>query len=116
MQLDETTPAGRWFCERCQARYQAPGDCQRCPDEPLLDLHDEHTRLAISEMDDARRRRRHGLLGIISLACCSPTLVLVMLSTKLAVLAWVGATGVLTGILWKLFPTRDRLPEGLDSH
>ena len=106
------TPDGRWFCETCESRYDGPGDCIRCPEEPLLDLHDEDTRLTIEEMDAGRRRKRHALLGLASLAVCFPLVILVgFISTKLGVLAWVGATGALTGVLWKAFPTKDRLPE-----
>ncbi len=108
-------PNGRWFCERCQARYAVPGDCASCPDEPLLDLHDEDTRIAIEEMDSSRRRKRHGILGLVALAACFPLVLLVgIISTKLGVLAWIGATTVLTGVLWKLFPTKNRLPVGFE--
>ncbi len=114
-----TTPApsadGRWFCESCGARYEGPGDCASCPDEPLLDLHDEDTRIAIEEMDSSRRRKRHGILGLVALAVCFPLVLLVgIISTKLGVLAWIGATTVVTGVLWKLFPTKDRLPAGFE--
>ena len=118
MTTPQTDPDGRWFCEACQARYDSSGDCVRCPDEPLLDLHHEDTRLAIEELDASRRRKRHTMLGLIALAVCFPLVLLVgIFSTKLGVLAWVGATGALTGVLWKLFPTKDRLPdmEGFQS-
>ncbi len=111
MNAIQTDPDGRWFCERCQSRYATPGDCARCPDEPLLDLHDEDVRLAIEELDASRRRKRHALLGLVALAACFPLVLLVgIFSTKLGVLAWVGATSALTATLWKIFPTKDRLP------
>ena len=113
MSSQQELPDGRWFCEQCERRYSAPGDCQRCPEEPLLDLHDEDTRLIIEEMDSKRRRKRHTILGVVALVACSPIVVLgSILSKKLALLGWVFATGGLTGLLWKIFPTKDRLPKG----
>ncbi len=113
MTEQQDIPGGRWFCEICQRRYPDPGDCSHCPEEPLLDLHDEDTRLIIEEMDSRRRRKRHTLLGLLSLAACSPIFFLGMfISRKLAALGWFFATGGLTAVLWKKFPTQDRLPKG----
>lgn len=113
MAFQQEVPAGRWFCEQCQRRYAEPGDCSHCPEEPLLDLHDEDTRLIIEEMDSRRRRKRHALLGFIALIVCSPVFLLgSIVSSKLGFVGWIFATGGLTGLLWKFFSTQDRLPKG----
>ena len=113
---------GRWFCTRCKGRFDGPGDCPRCPEEPLLDLADDEIRLMLHEQDAAAKRKRYGLcLGIaavlgVPVFFLSAALEMYLMphARKGGSLA-IGLTGAtvlgLTALFTMLFPARRVLPE-----
>jgi hypothetical protein len=101
---------GRYICESCGWRSDAPGDCREHADEPLQDLASEDVCIMLDDFDGARKRKRYGLLGVVAIVLTSPLVVLVPLR-KIAVMAWFLAAGGVTGVLFRFFPSRKVLPD-----
>ena len=48
----------KFYCSVCRTRYDAPGFCSQCPNEPLLDLMDPQVHEWLFEMDRKRKFQR----------------------------------------------------------
>lgn len=47
-----------YVCPGCASRFDEPGECPRCPDEPLLDIRDKQVRFLLRDIDTRRRDKR----------------------------------------------------------
>lgn len=81
---DPSTLAARYHCANCHHRAPAPGNCPRCPEEPLLDLADSEVRLMLEQEDDAAKYRHAGkVIGISAAAGVPLTIGVMMLSSAI---------------------------------
>jgi len=107
------SPMGRYYCERCDTRYDGgPGDCPgSCEEEPLLDLRNEEVILFMEEQDRKRFVKRAGLITAAVTVLTSPLLILIgMFKVRLAFFVWLGAVAAIaTPLSWALRP-RPRTP------
>ena len=51
----EEPPIKTFYCSECRTRYDDPGFCYQCPDEPLLDLMDPQVHEWLADMDRKRK-------------------------------------------------------------
>ena len=129
MQADVSTQwpgaNGPYFCEECGARYGGPGDCSKCPGEPLLDLRDPDVIHLINSFDDARWQRRIGLFTALSAFIVVPVVLglnlMLVLTTGVAAglvpmfLGGAALMAVISGGLMAAFPPSKRLPSNLPT-
>lgn len=105
-------PEGRYYCEICRRRYDDPGDCPRCPEEPLLDLGDEDVRLMLQENDLASRNRRFATIFMVSALVVAPFGVVLWIYISACLAIPLCALGVFlsTTVLTLVFPARKTMP------
>ena len=108
---------GRYFCEQCHGRFDALGDCPKCPGEPLLDLADEDVRIMLDEMDHSARTKRFATMAGIAAVISIPVFFLVPLTCNwlFAIPAAALSCGGIAIVLSKIFPARRSAPELTDS-
>ncbi len=115
-------PDGQFFCERCEGRYDQPGDCPRCPNEPLMDLTDNDVVLMLEAFDDAAKRKRYGVCFAAALVVTVPIAIALIAGCslvdsravfKLALLLCFAVLAGLTTLFATLFPARRRTPRGI---
>lgn len=104
-------PDGRYFCESCERRYNAPGDCTHCPEEPLLDLLDEDVLLMLEKWDDDRWQKRLMQFTLLAGVVCSPLAFAALAWTKLILAVYVAAVSGASITLIKLFPPPRKCPD-----
>jgi len=108
---------GRFYCEQCHGRFDAAGDCPKCPGEPLLDLADEDVRLMLEEMDHAAKTRRFGMLAMVSAVLAVPVF-FILSATCSWLLAIPGAAlfaGGLATVLSFIFKPKQSAPKLTES-
>lgn len=108
------SPMGRYYCERCDTRYDGgPGDCPGdCEEEPLLDLRNEEVILFIEEQDRKRFVKRAALILAGVTVLTSPVLVLVgLFSVRIGIIAWIAAAGGIATPLSFVLKPRPRTPD-----
>lgn len=114
MSLAKTDSVGQWYCTACRSRYDAPGDCPKCPGEPLLDLADEEVRLMLESQDDAAKRKRYGLYIGIGAVLGVPLFFLGSVLTedgRIGVAAGVVGAMAIAAVLMRLLPPRRVAPK-----
>ena len=84
MSAPQSAENGRYICEVCGTRYEAPGDCPKDPGEPLLDLHDEDVYLMLQDFDAQRWRKRLGVTTVVGFVLTSPILLIIPLLFSMA--------------------------------
>ena len=102
-------PQGRWFCERCQRRFDAAGGCERCPGEPLLDLADDDVRQFVEDEDARRAHKRLGLAVGVSLPLAI-VVAFILGAGIVGIAAGVGLGVGLSAAVVALFPAKKRAP------
>ncbi len=112
-----TNQLGRHFCEQCHGRFDQPGDCPRCPGEPLLDLADEDVRLMLDEMDASAKTRRFATMAGISAIPAIGVFIGMTLMCNWLVAVPVAALALGGGatVLAKLFPAKKSAPQLTES-
>lgn len=105
-------PDGQYFCEQCCRRYDAAGDCPKCPDEPLLDLLNEDVLLMLAEFDRQRWARRVGLLTGTSAVLLSPLFFIgFLLGGFIGAIPWAVGVAASSAALMRLFPPDQKTPD-----
>ncbi|HEY3351767.1 MAG TPA: hypothetical protein VGQ83_00840 [Polyangia bacterium] len=113
-----------FICAACGHRAAAPGDCPRCPENPLLDLRKPEVLEILEDIDSRLRRRRDqqcvwlgvGISIPLVLALAAiPAFRLVM--TLIRMNHWIGYLALITltafgisRLALKLFPAPRRCP------
>jgi hypothetical protein len=109
---------GRFFCEKCLRRDTHGGQCPHCPDEPLLDLSDDETRLMLESMDDRAKTKRYSvMLGLVLVLTMPINIFLIygFIGWLLGIPTAAALVAGLTALLVKIFPARPRAPELSDQ-
>ncbi len=120
--MQERSEPGRYFCEVCEDRYEQPGDCPKCTDEPLLDLADDDIVLMLESFDDAAKHKRYGVcfgvafaitIAIVAVVVTLAVLVGLPVLPKLIFLLGFAVLAGSTTLLVMLFPARKKMPAGV---
>lgn len=101
-----------FFCENCCTQYETPGDCAKCPEEPLLDLRDEDVLQMLQDFDDRRNRKKMGMFTLIFGVVFLPVLYgfATMFSGIAGLLIYGGAVSGATTFALKKWPALVKTP------
>lgn len=71
----------------------------------------------LDDLDGSRRRKRQGLFIAVALVLCAPSMYVTfqLVTTRAAVLMWIGLSVFVGGALAKVFPARVVLPKLSDA-